>query len=122
MEIGKRLYELRQAKGLSVADLEARTGVPQNHIAAVEEGKETPTVDALEAWAGGLGVEMYQLFLVGKRSLSPPQRDSVGTLTVREKKLVRLFRSLSPADQRDLLFIGRKMAGLEPKAEGRTPS
>ena len=38
MDIGKRLYEFRLAKGLSVADLEACRGVLQNHIVAVEEG------------------------------------------------------------------------------------
>jgi hypothetical protein len=43
-------------------------------------------------------VEMYQLFLAGKRSLSPLQRDSIGRLTVREEELIWLFRSLSPAD------------------------
>jgi transcriptional regulator with XRE-family HTH domain len=38
MDIGKRLRELRLARGVSVADLEARTGIPQDGIAAVEEG------------------------------------------------------------------------------------
>ena len=117
IDIGKRLRELRLAKGISVGDLAACTGMPQDHVAAVEEGTEKPTLDALEAWAGGLGVEMYQLFLVGKRSLLPQHRDSIGTLTVREKKLIQLFRSLSRADQRDLLFLAKKMVGLDPQEE-----
>jgi transcriptional regulator with XRE-family HTH domain len=118
MDIGKRLHELRLAKGISVADVGASTGMPQDRIAAVEQGTETPTLDALVAWAGALGVEMHELFLSGDRSHSPEQQDGIGTLSARERKLVRLFRSLAPADQRDLLFIGRKMAGLEPKEEG----
>lgn len=117
MDIGKRLRELRLAKGLSETDLATRTGILEDLIAAVEEGKEKPTLDTLEAWAGALGVEMYQLFLAGERRLSPLHLESVGTLSVREKKLIRLFRSLSPADQRDLLFVAKKMAGLDLKKE-----
>jgi transcriptional regulator with XRE-family HTH domain len=56
MEIGKHLRELGLAKGMSATDLEARTGMRQDRIAAVEEGTETPTLDApwgpgLERWA-----------------------------------------------------------------------
>jgi transcriptional regulator with XRE-family HTH domain len=117
IEIGKRLREFRLAKGISVADLEARTGIPQDRIAAVEEGTETPTLDALEAWAGALGVGMHELFL-SCESRSPEQQEGVGRLSAREKKLVRLFRSLTPEDQRDLLFVGKKMAGLGSREEG----
>ena len=117
MDIGRRLRELRLAKGLSETDLETRTGARPGHIAAVEEGREKPTIDTLEAWAGGLGVEMYQLFLAGKRGLSSLQRDNIGALSAREKKLIRLFRSLSPADQGNLLFIGKKMVGVDVKKE-----
>jgi transcriptional regulator with XRE-family HTH domain len=117
VDISRRLRELRLAKGLSEADLETRTGIPQTHIVAVEEGKEKPTLDNLEAWARGLDVEMHQLFLADERSLSPPQRDNIGTLSAREEKLIRLFRLLSPPDQRDLLFIGKKMVDVDLKKE-----
>jgi transcriptional regulator with XRE-family HTH domain len=70
MDIGERLRELRLAEGLSVADLGARTGMPQGRIAAVEEGTEMPTLDSLEGWSGALGVEMHELFLTGERRLS----------------------------------------------------
>lgn len=63
-------------------------------------------------------MEMYQLFLAGKRSLSPLQRDGIGRPTVREQGLIWLFRSLSPADQRDLPFTGKKMVSHDPKKEG----
>jgi transcriptional regulator with XRE-family HTH domain len=115
VDIGNRLRELRLAKGFSETDLATRTGILEDRIAAVEEGREKPTIDTLEAWARELGVEMHQLFLAGEPSLSPPQRDSIGKLSAREKKLIHLFRSLSPADQRDVLFVAKKMAGLDLK-------
>ena len=49
--------------------------MPQDLIAAVEEGTEKPTLDALEAWAGALGVGMHELFLTGGPSPSPEQKD-----------------------------------------------
>ena len=117
MDIGKRLRELRLANGLSETDLGTRIGIPVAHLTAVEEGREKPTIDTLESWARGLGVEMCELFLTGEGGPTSIQPDSVGKLAAREKKLIRLFRSLSPADQRDLLFVGRKMAGLHPDKE-----
>jgi transcriptional regulator with XRE-family HTH domain len=114
MSIGKRLRELRLARSISVAHLEEGTRMPQGRIAAVEEGREMPTLDALEAWAGALGVDMHELFLRGE--LTPPERqDGIDKLSAGEKRLVRLFRSLPKADQGNMVFIGRKMAGLEPK-------
>jgi len=118
MDIGKRLRELRLARGISVADLGARTGIPQGRIAAVEEGTEKPTIDALEAWAEALGVEMHELFLTCERISSTEQKDGIGKLSAREKKLVRLFRSIAKADQGNLLFFAKKMAGVEPREEG----
>jgi transcriptional regulator with XRE-family HTH domain len=117
MDIGKRLHEPRLARGISVAELEALTGMPQDGIAAVEEGTETPNLEALEAWAGALGVEMHELFLSGDSPFSEHQ-EGIGKLSAREKKLVRLFRSLAKADQGDLLFLAKKMAGLGVKEEG----
>ena len=44
IEIGKRLRELRLARGISLADVGARTVVLQNHIAAVERGTVSASV------------------------------------------------------------------------------
>lgn len=118
IDLGKRLREFRLARGLSETDLETRTGIPGSHISAVEEGKAKPTIDTLEGLAKGVGVELYQLLLVGKRALSPLQQDGIGTFTVREEELIWLFRSLSPADQKDLLFVGKKIVTHDPKKEG----
>ena len=118
MDIGKRLREPRLARGVSFADLGARMGMPQGRIAAVEEGTEKPTIDALEGWAGALGVEMHELFLSGDSPFSEHQ-EGIGKLSAREKKLVRLFRSLAKADQGNLLFFAKKMAG-EVGDEGRS--
>jgi hypothetical protein len=64
---------------------------------------------------------MHELFLTGERSPSPRQRDSVGTLSAREKKLIKLFRSLAKADQGNMLFFAKKMAGLIASPGDKVP-
>ncbi len=65
MDIGKRLRELREAKGLSQSDVEDRSGLPQAYVSKVENGRSTPTLQMLERWANALDVELHQLFAVG---------------------------------------------------------
>ena len=65
MDIGKRLRELREAKGLSQSDVEDRSGLLRPHLSKVENGHSTPTLEVLEKWAKALDVELYQLFFVG---------------------------------------------------------
>lgn len=118
MDIGKRLRELRLARGISESDLEMRTGIPGAHLNAVEEGTQKPTLDILETLARELGVEMHELFLADSHTLSPPQRQGIGKLSRREEELIWILRSLPLADQRDLLFIGKKMVSHGLKKEG----
>ena len=82
MDLGKRLRDLRPARGIRVADLKARTGMPRGRIGPAGEGTETPTLGALEAWAGAQSVEMHELFITGERSLFPGQRDPVTAFQV----------------------------------------
>jgi hypothetical protein len=76
-----------------------------------------PSLNGLDAWAGALDVMMHEIVLAEKPVSSAERKDGVGKPSAREKKLVRLFRSLSPTDRRDLLFIGRKMAGVAYQKE-----
>jgi transcriptional regulator with XRE-family HTH domain len=120
MDIGKRLREPRLARSIVVADLAIHMGMPQGLIAVVEEDIEMPTLNVLEGRAGALGVKLHELFLASRRSPSSEHQDGVGKPRARGKKLVWRFRLLGKADQRNLILFGRKMAGLEPTAAGRT--
>lgn len=55
-EIGRRLRELREAKGLSQAQLAGRAGVDPTQLARVERGQSEPSVKWLERVAVGLEV------------------------------------------------------------------
>jgi hypothetical protein len=51
IHIGNRLRQLRPTKGVSLADLEAQTGLPQGRIGVAQQGTETPTLNIHEVWA-----------------------------------------------------------------------
>ena len=103
MDIGKRLRELRKAKGLSQRDIEDRTGLPKAYISIVENGRTTPTLQMLVRWAEALDVELYQLFAVGHDkpvAAESPERIPVGA---QERTLLGLFGQM-PADDRALVI------------------
>ena len=58
MEIGIRLYELREAKGLTQDALGKRVGLAPTRISRVENGHVSPSLAVLERWAKALDVEL----------------------------------------------------------------
>ena len=96
-DLGKRLRQLRTARGLSPEDLARQTGFYAFHITEVETGAAAPSLPNLEKWAKALGIELWQLFLEGDQNgivVSPQEED-----------LVRRFRKASQSDQELLLRL-----------------
>ncbi len=60
--IAGRVRDLRAARGLSLEDLAARSGVSRSMISLVERGESSPTAVVLEKLATGLGVMLASLF------------------------------------------------------------
>jgi DNA-binding XRE family transcriptional regulator/molybdate-binding protein len=58
---GARVRQLREAQGLTQADLAAHAGVSRQLVGAVEAGRHLPRVDAAVALARSLGVEVGAL-------------------------------------------------------------
>ena len=101
MDIGKRLRGLREGKGLSQGDVEARTGVTQDEISKIESGQGTPTLRMLEKWANALGVDPHQLFAIEqKKPETSAQREEI---PAQERTLLELFRQM-PVEDRSLLM------------------
>jgi transcriptional regulator with XRE-family HTH domain len=101
VDIGKRLRELREARGLSQGEVEARTGVPRDEISKIESGQATLTVPVLERWANALGVELHQFFAI-EQEKSPTSAQLEG-IPAQERTLVELLRQM-PAEDRSLLI------------------
>lgn len=59
---GARVRELRLERGLSQEALMARTGLHRTYIGSVERGERNLSLDAIHAFAEGLGVDVAALF------------------------------------------------------------
>lgn len=63
---GKRVRELRQAKGLSQEELAFKAGVHRTYLGGIERGERNPSLRNIAAIAKALGVTLSELFLFGK--------------------------------------------------------
>ena len=59
---GKRLKELRLARGLSQEELAFRVGIHRTYLGGIERGERNPSLRNLAAIAKGLGVSLSELF------------------------------------------------------------
>jgi transcriptional regulator with XRE-family HTH domain len=60
--VGQRIREIREAKGLSLRALAARSGLSLNAISLIERGENSPTVSSLHLLATALGVSIADFF------------------------------------------------------------
>jgi len=109
VDIGKRLRELREAKGMSQSAIQDRAGLSHAHVSRIENGHSTPTLRVLERWAEALDVELYQLFFVGHGRPEPsvlPERIPIGA---QERTLLGLFGQMHIEDKRLLISLAREI-------------
>jgi transcriptional regulator with XRE-family HTH domain len=115
MDIGKRLRDIRVAKGFSQGDMERRTGQLPSYLSRVENGHTEPSLRSLEKLAKALEIELSQLFVGGggepvpvRRPLNEGMREEP-----EELKLVRAFRNLDSEARQVALSV---VAALERAA------
>jgi transcriptional regulator with XRE-family HTH domain len=107
VDIGKRLRELREAKGLSQSDVEDRSGLARTHVSKVENGHSTPTLQLLERWANALDVELCQLFTVGHGQPEAPVLPERIPAGAQERTLLGLFGRMAVEDRALLISLAR---------------
>ncbi len=61
-DVGGRLRDLRQFRGLSQRQLAQEAGVPHGQISMIETNRSSPSVASLRKILGGLGVSMVEFF------------------------------------------------------------
>jgi transcriptional regulator with XRE-family HTH domain len=112
MDIGKRLRELREAKGLSQGDIERRSGLLRSYISRVEGGYTVPSLTTLGKFAKALEVEPYQLLFHGAGRPAPLKASEQVSMSKPARKLVRLFEGLSSSNRKVLLQLAGKLGKL----------
>jgi transcriptional regulator with XRE-family HTH domain len=123
MDIGPRLRQLREQKGLSQGDIEETAGLLRTYVSRVENGHIVPTLETLERFAAVLDVPMYRLFYT---AAGPPsngnlaRRKTLGQMAEEEGKervnarfLLKLKGHTSKIVDRDrevLLALAKRLA------------
>lgn len=59
--VGRNLARLRREKGLTQEEVEARSGLSQQYLSSLENGRRNPTVITLYELAQALGVSHVDL-------------------------------------------------------------
>ena len=111
MDIGKRLRELREAKGLSQGDIERRSGLLRSYISRVEGGYTAPSLLTLDKFAKALDVEPYQLLYHGEGKPSAVRVPEQASLSKPLKKLAKLLEGMSSPNRKLLLTLASKLKG-----------
>ncbi len=119
MYIADRLRQLREAKKLSQADIEKRTGLVRPYISRIENGHTVPSIETLEKMARALEIPMYQLFYDGEEPAEAPRwvwsgdgpqmRGLRGKEARYFRKLRQLLAKMDADDRKLLLHLVQKM-------------
>lgn len=95
MNIGERLYYWRNLKQTSVYKLSKISGVLENHIRNLENGKKQPTIKTLQAITDGLNITLSEFFNT--------ENNDITYLSDGEKRILDFYRRL-PKDKADILI------------------
>lgn len=66
--IGVRIRQLREARGMTQSQLQARSGVSRSYLSRIESGQMTPSLGTLEKVAESLGVGLNRFFIPATKS------------------------------------------------------
>jgi len=110
MDVGKRLRQLREVKGLSQGDIERRSGLLRSYISRVEGGYTAPSLATMEKFAKALEIETYQLLYHGEGKPAAPKVPEQMSLGKPVKRLVKCFESMSSTNRRLLISMADKLA------------
>ncbi len=62
LEIGTRLRQLRDARGMPAREVAARAGITASHLSRVENGRMSPTVSTLTRITQAIGEPVWKVF------------------------------------------------------------
>jgi transcriptional regulator with XRE-family HTH domain len=124
MDVGDRLKQLRELKGLSQGKIEELTGLLRSYISRVENGHTVPSVESIEKFARALDMPLYQLLYEEEK---PPksiktQAQEIDDWASRGKgrrifsKLQKALQKMSVPDRALLLYMAAKIVGKKSRA------
>ena len=122
MNIGQRLRRLRKSKGLSLGDVQERTGMHGSHLSRVETGRIVPSLETLQRWAWALDAQLYEFFLEDGQTPPPGTVKGCGQtarfVDSREERLLDLFCRMDGRNQELILSLAESVDKHLPRNGG----
>jgi transcriptional regulator with XRE-family HTH domain len=119
--IGKKIEELRKARGLEIEDISEMTGFTPTNIRSIEKGKES-RISTLAEIAFAIGIQPHELlnvtFKIKPRFKLSAKRKEKTRLTERINQLIKSNYFREPKYAKDVLLILTK----EHKIKTTSPS
>lgn len=93
MHIGKRIRDLRNAKGMKVTELARKAYISQPYLSDIEKGRTIPSLDKLTALCEALDISLSDFF--GKTTDLSPELlsliESAKQLTSEQQRALQYF-------------------------------
>ena len=109
MEFSIRLKEMREAKGLSQAELAQKIGVGISTVGMWESTNRTPGAKTLQRLISYFGCSID--YLLGRTNDVYTAVPTEQNLTHDEKEVLELYSSLPPSRKEDLIIYLRALSG-----------
>jgi transcriptional regulator with XRE-family HTH domain len=119
-DLGRQLRARRAAAGRTVASVAAEASLSVPYIANLENGRGNPTVAALEAWAGALGLRLD----IALRAAETPPDDELPAAVRRYARTARFLResaALAAAGGADPAELRRRLLRAMADLLGTSP-
>ncbi len=95
MEVGKRISELREKRGISTNKLANLSGVSQSYLREIELGEKNPTVEMLSYICDALEISLDVFFNENPSEIDPFMISALNKLTVNEQiKLAEFINAI----------------------------
>lgn len=85
MNVGKRIIELREKRGLTTNKLANISGVSQSYLREIEIGKKNPTVEMLSYICFALKISLQDFFATEENKLNPFLLSAIEKLSENEQ-------------------------------------
>ncbi len=94
MDVGKRVRELREQKGISTNKLANLSGISQSYLRDIELGDKNPTVEVISYICGALNITLQDFFTEQNvEKISPFLLSALRELTEQEQDRLAEFIS-----------------------------
>lgn len=115
IRVGARIHDLRESRGLSIAELARKSGVAKSYVSQLESGEaDNPSLEAVRKIAAGLGVRVSDL--IGEEESGEPRAGKLPPgLEAFRRSAGRRGMPLAPEDV-DML-LGLQYRGRRPETE-----